>query len=69
MKCPVCESTRYKEGSCRKCGYVNAERCINCGKPIPNFRSKQAQTCSLKCSHDWNHSSIKQREEKCQQNQ
>ena len=38
--------------------------CINCGKPIPNFRSKQAQTCSLKCSHDWNHSSIKQREEK-----
>jgi len=22
-KCPACGSTRYKEGYCRKCGYVN----------------------------------------------
>ena len=38
--------------------------CINCGKRIPNFRSARAKTCSLKCSHDWNHISIKKREEK-----
>lgn len=43
---------------------MDKKYCINCGKRVPNFRSKQAKTCSLKCSHDWNHSSIKQREEK-----
>jgi len=23
MKCPVCQSSRYKKGYCRKCGYTN----------------------------------------------
>lgn len=39
-------------------------KCINCGKRIPNFRQKRAKTCSIQCSHDWNHASIKRREEK-----
>ena len=38
--------------------------CINCDKTIPNYRQERAKTCSLECSHDWNHLSIKQREEK-----
>ena len=61
-KCPACGSSRYKEGYCKKCGFLNVRLCINCGKPIPRHRSNQEQTCSLECSHDWNHSSIKQRE-------
>jgi len=43
---------------------VEDRRCINCGKIIPNFRSERAKTCSIQCSHDWNHSSVKRREEK-----
>ncbi len=23
MKCPICHSTSYKKGYCRKCGYTN----------------------------------------------
>ena len=38
--------------------------CQNCGKLIPNCRSARAKTCTNKCSMDWNHSSVKKREER-----
>ncbi|MHA1410555.1 MAG: hypothetical protein ACTSQY_09675 [Candidatus Odinarchaeia archaeon] len=33
-KCPACGSSRYKEGSCKKCGFLND----------PNYLKKKNET-------------------------
>ncbi len=38
--------------------------CIWCLKVVPNHRQERAQTCSKPCSHDWNHASGNQRNER-----
>jgi len=41
---------------CKKLRY-----CWTCAKKVPNHRQERANTCSKKCSADWDHLSKNQR--------
>jgi len=46
MKCPVCNSTRYKNGHCNKCGFYNNQ--LN-KKEVKNDKKNNFKTFKKVC--------------------